>query len=86
MGCCLSVLRFYLFGEVLTKIVQNIIDTYPVKVSKKIKFLRNLIYEVAKKDKRIGCLTETVRWGGQPSYVTKESGSGSLIRLGIIKN
>ena len=45
--------------------------------------LRELIFEVAKNDSRIGRLTETIRWG-QPSYITKETGAGSTIRIDAV--
>jgi len=45
--------------------------------------LRELIFEVAKNDSRIGRLTETIRWG-QPSYITEETGAGSTIRIDAV--
>ena len=39
-----------------------------------------LIFEVASKTKEVGELEEALRWG-EPSYLTTESGSGSMIRI-----
>jgi len=53
---------------------------YPAAVRSKAQVLRQLIYSVAAEDKQIGCLQETLKWG-QPSYLTKQSGSGTTIRM-----
>lgn len=64
--------------------VADIISSYPPKARSKIKELRHLILQAAKKDDRIGFLQETVRWG-QPSYITSETKSGSLVRFDLLK-
>jgi hypothetical protein len=46
--------------------------------------LRELIYNVAASDPRIGGLDEALRWG-QPAYLTAQKKTGSTIRLGIEK-
>ena len=43
--------------------------------------LRKLIFDVAHGTEGVGELEETLKWG-QPSYLTKQSKSGSTIRLG----
>lgn len=46
--------------------------------------LRDMIFQVASADSRIGPLEETLRWG-EPAYVTAETKAGSVIRLGVEK-
>ncbi|MCH9632679.1 MAG: hypothetical protein S4CHLAM6_10170 [Chlamydiae bacterium] len=60
--------------------VSEIFDSYPPIFRKKLLFLRNLILKIAKEDPRIGSIDETVRWG-EPSYLTSETKSGSIIRI-----
>ncbi len=44
--------------------------------------LRDTIYRVSEADKRIGDLSEELRWG-DPSYITAQTNSGSTVRLGL---
>ena len=46
--------------------------------------VRELIFEVAQDDPRIGGIEETLRWG-EPAYITSQNKTGSTIRLGIEK-
>ncbi|WP_324753200.1 DUF1801 domain-containing protein [Roseovarius sp. Pro17] len=46
--------------------------------------VRQLIFDVAGNDPRIGPIEETLRWG-EPAYVTTKNKTGSTIRLGIEK-
>jgi len=46
--------------------------------------LRELIFDVAESDPLIGTIEETLRWN-QPSYLTSETKSGTIIRLGLSK-
>ena len=46
--------------------------------------VRELIFEVAQDDPRIGVIEETLRWG-EPAYVTSQNKTGSTMRLGIEK-
>lgn len=46
--------------------------------------IRELIFEVASTDPRIGDLLEELRWG-EPAYITARKKTGSTIRLGIEK-
>lgn len=46
--------------------------------------VRELIFEVAQDDPRIGVIEETLRWR-EPAYVTSQNKTGSTIRLGIEK-
>ncbi|KAF6247130.1 hypothetical protein C6990_05465 [Nitrosopumilus sp. b3] len=54
--------------------------SYPSKIRIKLLSLRELIFEVASKTKEVGKLEETLRWG-EPSYLTTESKSGTMIRI-----
>lgn len=60
-------------------------DRYPEEVRAKLLALRKLIFEVAATTPGVGALTETLKWN-QPSYVTEQTRSGSLIRIDQIKN
>ena len=44
--------------------------------------LRELIFDTAESDSRIGSLSEELRWG-DPSYLTASTGAGSTVRLGV---
>ena len=44
--------------------------------------LRDLIFDVAEADLRIGPLCEELRWG-DPSYITAKTKAGSTVRLGL---
>ncbi|VAW38527.1 hypothetical protein MNBD_GAMMA01-1545 [hydrothermal vent metagenome] len=57
--------------------VQVKFDSYPEKVRKKILFIRNLIYEIAKENEAIGAIEESLKWG-EPSYSSK---LGSSVRI-----
>ncbi len=46
---------------------------------------RALAFETAAGDKRIGPLTETLKWG-QPSYLTEATRSGGTLRLWVTKD
>ena len=46
--------------------------------------VRDMIFEVAGADPRIGSVDEALRWG-EPAYLTSQCKSGSTIRLGIEK-
>lgn len=46
--------------------------------------VRELIFEVANNDPRVGPIEETLRWG-EPAYITSKNKTGSTIRLSIEK-
>lgn len=58
--------------------------SYPSKIRTKLLSLRTLIFEVASETKKVGELEEVLRWG-EPSYLTTESHSGSIIRINKAK-
>lgn len=65
--------------------VFSLFESYPKDLKLKLLALREIIFEVAKKNKVVGELEETLKWG-QPSYVTSKSKSGSTIRIDKIKS
>ena len=65
--------------------VAAVFDSYPEGVKKKLMSLRQLIFDVAAKTDGVGVLEETLKWG-QPSYLTSQTKSGSLIRIDRIKS
>ena len=72
------------------KIIENsavaaVFDAYPKEIKLKLMFLRQLIFDVASRTDGVGELEETLKWG-QPSYLTTQSRSGSLVRIDQIKS
>ncbi|MEW6684349.1 MAG: DUF1801 domain-containing protein [Nitrospirota bacterium] len=65
--------------------VAAVFGTYPKDVRTKLMALRQLIFDVASKTDGVGPLEETLKWG-QPSYLTTQSKSGSLVRIDQIKS
>jgi len=57
----------------------------PAPIGKRLLQVRDLIFAIAAKDDNVGRLTETLKWG-EPAYLTDETGSGSTIRLGRLKD
>jgi Pathogenicity locus/Domain of unknown function (DU1801) len=55
-------------------------NRYPAAIKAKLLSLRELILEVAAETDGVGELEETLKWG-QISYLTSQTGSGSLIRI-----
>lgn len=72
------------------KIIENpevaaVFEAYPKDVRTKLMFLRELIFDVASKTVGVGALEETLKWG-QPSYLTAQTKSGSLVRIDRVKS
>jgi hypothetical protein len=61
--------------------VHKTFDAIPPKERKLMLELRELIFSVANRSKAIGTLEEALKWG-EPAYITSETKSGSLVRLG----
>ncbi len=55
-------------------------DAYPADIQARLLSLRELILKTAATTEGVGELAETLKWG-QISYLTSQTGSGSLIRL-----
>jgi hypothetical protein len=53
---------------------------HDARINSKLKTLRKLILDTARKTEGVGPLEETLKWG-QVSYLTSESRSGSTIRI-----
>ncbi len=65
--------------------VEAVFNDYPDELRQKLLNLRQLIFQTAIKDDKIGALEETLKWG-QPSYLTSQSKSGTTIRIDQIKS
>ena len=65
--------------------VAAVFDTYSEKIKPKLLLLRQLIFNVASRTDGVGELEETLKWG-QPSYLTPQTKSGSLIRIDQINS
>jgi Domain of unknown function (DU1801) len=60
--------------------VAEVFDAYPRDVRARLLELRQLIFDTAAATNRVGTLEETLRWG-EPSYLTTQSKSGSMVRM-----
>ena len=65
--------------------VASVFETYPKEIKSKLMLLRQLIFDVASRTDGVGELEETLKWG-QPSYLTTQTQSGSLVRIDQIKS
>ncbi|EJN12489.1 hypothetical protein PMI42_04147 [Bradyrhizobium sp. YR681] len=57
----------------------------PAPIAARLLQVRDLIFSTAAAHDDVGRLTETLKWG-EPAYLTDETGSGSTIRLGRVKD
>jgi hypothetical protein len=64
----------------MTPAVEAVFDAYPDATRGALLGLRSLILETAARTDGVGALEETLKWG-QVSYLTKQSGSGTTIRI-----
>ena len=71
--------------NIKTPEVATVFETYPREIKSKLMFLRQLIFDVASRTDGVGELEETLKWG-QPSYLTTQTQSGSLVRIDQIKS
>jgi len=69
----------------LPRDVKAAFEAFPAPVRRRLLGVRELIFAAARAHEAIGRLTETLKWG-EPAYLTDESGSGSTIRLGRVKD
>ena len=60
-------------------------DRFDDKVSERLSQIRQMIFDIAARNQKIGPITETLKWG-EPSYLTEQSQSGTTIRLSNVKN
>ncbi len=61
-------------------VVQSVFDAYPRNVRRRLLELRQLVFDTAAATAGVGALEETLRWG-EPSYLTTQSKSGSMVRM-----
>jgi len=61
--------------------IAQVFLTYPETARQCLMDLRRHIFDVAATTNGVGTLTEELKWG-QPAYLTKETQSGTTIRLG----
>ena len=59
-------------------------DALPEAPRRALMDVREMIFEVAANDDRIGPLEEALRWG-EPAYLTAKKKTGSTLRLGVEK-
>ena len=64
--------------------VQSAFDAFPSGIRSRLVEVRATILAIADQDRRIGAITEALKWG-EPAYLTQASGSGSTIRLGMTR-
>ncbi|MBR0970342.1 MULTISPECIES: DUF1801 domain-containing protein [Bradyrhizobium] len=69
----------------LPREVSRAFDDFPLPIRRRLLDVRKLIFATAKAHGDVGPLTETLKWG-EPAYLTEQSGSGSTIRLGRVKD
>jgi hypothetical protein len=60
--------------------VEEVFNSYPTLIRKKLLFLRELIFDIASKIREVGELEEALKWS-EASYLTSKSKSGSTIRV-----
>jgi len=61
--------------------VFDLFGTYDEDIRRNLLVIRDIILSTAACTKDVGVLNETIRWG-QPSYITTQPKTGSIIRLG----
>ncbi len=69
----------------MNKDVAAIFDAYPETIRERLLTLRALILDTAAATEGVGALEETLRWQ-QPTYLTTETKSGSMIRIDRVKS
>ena len=69
----------------LPREVSQVFEAFPPPVRRRLLDVRKLIFATATAHDEVGPLTEALKWG-EPAYLTEETGSGSTIRLGRVKD
>src|SRR5689334_23153230 len=64
--------------------ISAVFESYPKPIGARLRALRKLILDTARKTDGVGPLEEALKWG-QVSYLTSESKSGSTIRIDQVK-
>ncbi len=65
--------------------VEDVFNAYPAAIKNRLMEVRETIFEVAEATTDVGDIEETLKWG-EPSYLTRQSGSGTTIRISTVKN
>lgn len=65
--------------------VADTFENYPPPLREKLKTLRAMILDVAAVTDGVGKIEEALKWR-QPSYLTSQTGSGSTIRIDMMKS
>jgi hypothetical protein len=60
--------------------VESVFAAYPRDVRARLLELRQLIFDTASATAGVGVIEEALRWG-EPSYLTTQSKSGSMVRM-----
>lgn len=60
--------------------VEAVFSSYPKKLRAPLLEVRALIFDIASQTDGVGPIVETLRWN-EPSYLTEETGSGSMVRV-----
>ena len=60
--------------------VLEVFEGYPPPIRDKLLALRSLIFETAAKTPGVGAIEETLKWG-EPAYITRQTQSGSTVRI-----
>lgn len=60
--------------------VAQVFEAYPPHVRGKMLVLRELVLKIAASTPGVGPLEETLKWG-EPAYLTRQSKSGSTVRM-----
>lgn len=68
----------------LPREVSRAFEAFPAPIRRRLLDVRKLIFATAMAYDDVGPLTETLKWG-EPAYLTEQTGSGSTIRLGRVK-
>ncbi|TYL79391.1 DUF1801 domain-containing protein [Bradyrhizobium cytisi] len=69
----------------LPREVSRVFEAFPPPIRRRLLDVRKLILATAKAHAEVGRLTETLKWN-EPAYLTEQTGSGSTIRLGRLKD
>jgi hypothetical protein len=69
----------------LPRQVSRAFEAFPPPVGRRLIEVRKLVFATAKAHDEVGSLTETLKWG-EPAYLTEQTGSGSTIRHGRVKD
>lgn len=67
------------------KIYPEVFDNYSKGIKKSLLEVREIVLKTAAQNKEIGELDEVLRWG-QPTFLTRKTKSGTMIRIDQIKN